>query len=203
MVSKNTKAHILSTALDLFALNGYEKTTMRAIANKVGVQSASIYYFFDSKESLLKAMFKEYASAFGKHRNTPDAIWKAASEKPLPDVLSMVFHSFGEPEERIRMMTLARVILSLQYENASALQLIEKVMIQEGLDYVSDVLRGLYSLGYIKETPFEWTAFILHSFALALFEESLRHLQPFEASRARYEEGIHFVCHALAQIIGT
>lgn len=202
MVATDTRSQILQAALDLFAMHGYEKTTMRAIAKKVGIQSASIYYFFDSKEGLLKEIFSEFISNFAKYRTPPDAIWSAAKEKPLSEALSMMFYTFGSPEERDRMMGISRVILSLQFENVVAQKILEKVLMQDALDYGMNVLRGLHILGLIREIDFKWTAFTFHAFAVAVFQESLRTLKPHETSSKEYEDGIRFVCSSFAKIIG-
>jgi AcrR family transcriptional regulator len=52
-----TKAAILQTALDMFRENGYEETTMRAIAERAGVSLGNAYYYFHSKEHLIQAFY--------------------------------------------------------------------------------------------------------------------------------------------------
>lgn len=47
---------ILAVAVDLFSSNGYDGTSMRDIAGKVGVRPASIYNHFSSKGDLLWAI---------------------------------------------------------------------------------------------------------------------------------------------------
>ncbi len=202
MIELDTKSQILSAAIGLFARHGYEKTTMRTIARKVGITSASIYYFFDSKEGLLETIFCEFESNFTKYRNSPDNILNAALEKPLSEVLSMIFYTFGSPDEQYRMMTLSRVVLSLQYENVAAQELYEKVMVSDALDYGVKVLKGLHSIGKIKEIDFEWTAFTFHAFALFIFQMSQRHIEPFTNSSYKFREGIRYFCTTFAQIIG-
>ncbi len=201
MTATDTKAQILSAAIDLFAQNGYERTTMRTIAKRVGVQSASIYYFFDSKESLLRTIFKEFELNFAKHRNKPNDIIKSAKYKPLSEVLSMLFYTFGNSEEHYRMMTISRVILSLQYENIGAQNLLEKVMIHDALDYGVCVLKGLHSLGVIREIDFQWTAFVFHSFAFAVLQENLRNLMSYADSSKKFEAGVNFLCMEFAKAI--
>ncbi len=201
-MAADTKSLILSAALDLFAQQGYEKTTMRTIAKKVGIQPASIYYFFESKESLLHAFFQEFASNFARYRNPPDVIWKAAKEQPLAEVLSLLFYTFGSPEERDRMMAISRVILSLQYENASAQKLFEEVFVRDAMEYGVEVLQGLHSLGIIIDIDFQWTAFLFHALAASLFQENLRRLKPYSDGSREFEDGIRFLCSNFAKIIG-
>jgi len=46
---EQTRALILNTALDLLRERGYERTTMRAIANQAGVSLGNAYHYFGSK----------------------------------------------------------------------------------------------------------------------------------------------------------
>src|ERR1044071_1729982 len=54
---EQTKLLILNAALDLLAERGYEKTTMRAIAEKAGVSLGNAYHYFRSKEHLVQAFY--------------------------------------------------------------------------------------------------------------------------------------------------
>jgi AcrR family transcriptional regulator len=49
-----TKALILETALEMFRERGYDETTMRAVAQKAGVSLGNAYYYFHSKEYLIR-----------------------------------------------------------------------------------------------------------------------------------------------------
>lgn len=49
---------ILDAAYKLFAENGFEKTSLSMIAKEVGVTKPAIYYYFSSKEELMKELFK-------------------------------------------------------------------------------------------------------------------------------------------------
>jgi AcrR family transcriptional regulator len=51
--AEQTRALIVDTALHLFTENGYEATTMRAIAQKAGVATGNAYYYFASKDDLV------------------------------------------------------------------------------------------------------------------------------------------------------
>lgn len=52
-----TKAKIVEAALRLFLANGYDATTMRAIASEAGVAVGNAYYYFPSKENLIQAFY--------------------------------------------------------------------------------------------------------------------------------------------------
>ena len=54
---EQTKAAILSAALEIFHERGYEETTMRAIAKRAGVSLGNAYYYYGSKEHLIQAFY--------------------------------------------------------------------------------------------------------------------------------------------------
>lgn len=49
----STRERILDIALDLFVDQGYEKTSLRQIAERLGYSKAAVYYHFASKEDIL------------------------------------------------------------------------------------------------------------------------------------------------------
>ena len=50
---------IIDTAEKLFAMNGFQGTSVRDIAQEAGVNVAMISYYFGSKEKLMEAVFEE------------------------------------------------------------------------------------------------------------------------------------------------
>jgi AcrR family transcriptional regulator len=52
----STRERILDTALDLFTENGYDKTSLREIADALGFTKAALYYHFERKEQILLAL---------------------------------------------------------------------------------------------------------------------------------------------------
>jgi AcrR family transcriptional regulator len=52
----DTRQRAIGVALELFAAQGYEKTSLREIADRLGITKAALYYHFASKEALLGAI---------------------------------------------------------------------------------------------------------------------------------------------------
>ncbi|MFI8854743.1 TetR/AcrR family transcriptional regulator [Streptomyces sp. NPDC053499] len=55
----NTRQRIQDVALELFAERGYEKTSLREIAEHLGVTKAALYYHFKTKEDLVTSLFED------------------------------------------------------------------------------------------------------------------------------------------------
>jgi AcrR family transcriptional regulator len=55
-----TRQRIQAIALELFAEQGYEKTSLREIAERLGVTKAALYYHFKSKEDIVRSFTEDY-----------------------------------------------------------------------------------------------------------------------------------------------
>jgi AcrR family transcriptional regulator len=59
-----TRNKILDEAARLIALKGFTAVTMRDIAAAVGINMSSIYYYYESKESLLKDIISRFEHGY-------------------------------------------------------------------------------------------------------------------------------------------
>lgn len=57
-----TRREVQRVALELFTRRGFEATSLRQIADAVGINKASLYYHFSSKEDILRSLFDERGS---------------------------------------------------------------------------------------------------------------------------------------------
>ncbi|MCK8677833.1 MULTISPECIES: TetR/AcrR family transcriptional regulator [Streptomyces] len=55
----NTRQRIQDVALELFAEQGYEKTSLREIAERLDVTKAALYYHFKTKEDIVISLFAD------------------------------------------------------------------------------------------------------------------------------------------------
>lgn len=55
----DTRQRIQDVALELFAEQGYEKTSLREIAERLEVTKAALYYHFKTKEDILISLFQD------------------------------------------------------------------------------------------------------------------------------------------------
>lgn len=57
----NTRQRIQDIALEMFAERGYEKTSLREIAERLGVTKAALYYHFKTKEDIVNSIVDDLA----------------------------------------------------------------------------------------------------------------------------------------------
>src|SRR5689334_12304074 len=58
----DTRARIIDVALELFAGQGYEKTSLREIADRLGVTKAALYYHFKTKDDIVHGIVESMAA---------------------------------------------------------------------------------------------------------------------------------------------
>jgi AcrR family transcriptional regulator len=74
----DTRSRAQKVALELFAEQGYEKTSLREIAERLGVTKAALYYHFKSKEDIVHSFTDDYFAEI-------DALLDWAKDQPRGD----------------------------------------------------------------------------------------------------------------------
>ena len=97
-----TRERIQSIALELFAEQGYEKTSLREIAERLGVTKAALYYHFKSKEDIVRSFVEDYRAEL------EQVIAWGASQPPTPETRAEILRRYtgivGEQLAVIRFM---------------------------------------------------------------------------------------------------
>src|SRR5437764_8236716 len=63
------RAELLEVAAEMFADRGFRATTVRDIADAAGILSGSLYHHFDSKESMVDEILRNFLDElFGRYR---------------------------------------------------------------------------------------------------------------------------------------
>ncbi|MEU6236429.1 helix-turn-helix domain-containing protein [Kitasatospora sp. NPDC047058] len=58
----DTRARIIAVALELFSEQGYEQTSLREIADRLGVTKAALYYHFKTKDDIVHGIVDSMAA---------------------------------------------------------------------------------------------------------------------------------------------
>lgn len=139
-VSEQRIAQILEAATAVFAENGFDRATMEDIADAVGINKATIYLYFDSKDALIRAIAealfaRELAGLRAAHELPGGAIQRLAAYYEAliaedAEVLPLMpllyeFYALGLRREDVRA-----VIADFIRQSAGLLEAI----IQEGID---------------------------------------------------------------------
>jgi AcrR family transcriptional regulator len=99
---RGTRARIQAVAVDMFTEHGYEKTSLREIAEALGVTKAALYYHFKSKEDIVRSLVEDY---FGR---VDGLVTWAEAEPPGPATRAEILRRYvaivQEGEAAFRML---------------------------------------------------------------------------------------------------
>lgn len=146
------KEKLLKTAIDLFAAKGFRGTSIRDIAQAMGMSISNIYHYFGSKEGLMLAILHE-------------------SSQKLVDRLKAITQLDKEPLERFKLLLETHIRISeARMNEAKIFSLDEEHLSPEGnkinrqiqreiLNIYIGELKTLKKLGYIQSRNLTVIAF--------------------------------------------
>jgi len=109
-----TRERILDIALELFSTQGYDKTSLREIAQRLGFSKAAIYYHFASKEEILLALHLRL------HEFGRDALQTMGEVGTSPELWAMLL------DQLIEQMLEHRALFILHERNRAALETLHR-----------------------------------------------------------------------------
>lgn len=112
---RDTKREIFLAAAELFAQNGYLGASMKDIARKAGIQAASIYGHYRSKEEIMDALIDHYLERMEQfHENLAQDSIDIDSQEDLGKALDKLMLHYN-PEEKALMSYLTRIVHREQF----------------------------------------------------------------------------------------
>lgn len=150
----------LDVATQLFAANGYDGTSLSAIAAEVGVRKPSLLYHFPSKEELRLAVLRR---VFERWNDVLPRVLQAATsgEDRFASLVSEVVHFFGEDPDR------ARLLLREMLDRPELLRDQMSQYVTPWLAILTDYIRRGQDRGYIRPNV-DPHAYLLHVIQLVI-----------------------------------
>ena len=153
----STKETILSVSAKLFAKSEYNKVTMREIGKAVGINPASIYYYFPSKADILKSLYDRYSTERLRGYPNLNELLSLVEMHPPHEVLMKSEYHFDEDIRETLDQILATAAHTINTDPES-----ERFIRENIFDSISSMLKPLLqqmvTLGKIK--PFDIERFI-------------------------------------------
>jgi AcrR family transcriptional regulator len=118
----DTRARIQQVALELFAQHGYDKTSLREIAERLDVTKAALYYHFKSKEDIVESLVQD-ADA----RTDELTAW-ARQQPPTPQARAEILSRY------LRLVADFHSVFRMLHQNQAAVSSLESAK-KRGVDY--------------------------------------------------------------------
>jgi AcrR family transcriptional regulator len=117
-----TKELIFDAFVEMTSASGYEKVTTRDIANRVGINSSSIYYHFENKEKILEHAYDYYAKHQYFNRKPAEEMKKLIETEDADGIVNAFTYTFvtEDMKKYVRMVLITKIIYMRLFQDAMA-----------------------------------------------------------------------------------
>lgn len=160
---EKTRLTIIAAAVDLFTEQGFEQTTMKQIARKVGIGDATIYKYFSTKDKIVFAYY---------HTKAIQSVAEYLEEEELE------FYSLQEKLQLLIDIYLGNMLPDREFVEHSLKMIMKSPSVlfdditpirKEFVSLIEDILTEAENKGEIAESPFiAMTAKLTNDFVLAV-----------------------------------
>ena len=161
MEKNNTREEILEAALDLFAVNGYEATSISQLADAVGIRKASLYSHFANKQDILDTVVETVLKGYADHSIFVRADWddpeftKDKTGMTAEDVAQLIQGQMRYILHDPHISKGRKMLMIEQFRNAELAELQTKQNYRDVLNYFMGMMRFLIREGILKDEDSE------------------------------------------------
>jgi AcrR family transcriptional regulator len=150
-------SEILEAALAVFAEKGFASARMDDIAARAGVTKGTIYLYFDSKESLFKALLQETAEA----RLGEFLALANAHEGPVAPFIAQLLRGIGTFVATTDRAVLPKIVIAEAGNFPELARFHHDIVISRVLGFVTSLIEKGQARGEFRKMPAEHAARLL------------------------------------------
>ncbi|MBR3382072.1 MAG: TetR/AcrR family transcriptional regulator [Clostridia bacterium] len=157
MEKSNTREEILEAALDLFAVNGYEATSISQLADAVGIRKASLYSHFANKQDILDTVIETVLKGYADHSIFVRADWddpeftKDMTGMTAEDAAELIRGQLRYILHDPHISKGRKMLMIEQFRNAELAELQTKQNYRDVLNYFMGMMRFLIREAVLKD----------------------------------------------------
>ncbi|MCI5868418.1 MAG: TetR/AcrR family transcriptional regulator [Dorea sp.] len=162
----NTRERIVDEALTLFSIRGFKGTSVKNIADAVGIKDSSIYKHYKSKQEIFDAIVEqmrkrmaEMSVALGIPQDVDESsvasVYGSLSLPELQEMSRKVFLFYLKDEFVSRFWRLAQIE---QYQNTEIYEIYRSVFFEQSIQYQTELFAEMIRQGSFKKADPEVVA---------------------------------------------
>lgn len=138
-----TKDKILFSAINLFSDKGYANTTMRKIAEVVGIKASSLYKHYKSKEDILSSIYAFFKEKFSEASSFSQNGLEQLEHMSSLELLNSSFYYFKHIMWTPYIIKIARIITMEQNKNQSAKNFFIQDFIEKPTQQIQEMFKQI------------------------------------------------------------
>ena len=149
-MAKTTKEDILTTALHLFAKDGYEAVSVSQIAGKLGMTKGALYRHYESKRDIFDHIVKrmeqgdgEQAEEYDMPADEKESMPEKYEEVSLDNFLEYCKSMFAYWTENDFASSFRKMLMLEQFRNAEMQALYQQYLVAGPAEYVKDLFESM------------------------------------------------------------
>jgi len=145
-----TKEIIFDTFIEMTSTLGYENVSIRDIAKKVGINSASMYYHFESKLKMLESVYDYYSKHLYENRKPVEEMKKIIETADADEILRSFVYTFVTDDQKkyVRMILITKIVYTRLFQDPVANAMFAESN-RNNAEYVISVLKHGIEVGRI------------------------------------------------------
>ena len=162
----NTRERIVDEALTLFSIRGFKGTSVKNIADAVGIKDSSIYKHYKSKQEIFDAIVEqmrkrmaEMSVALGIPQDVDESsvasVYGSLSLPELREMSRKVFLFYLKDEFVSRFWRLAQIE---QYQNTEIYEIYRSIFFEQSIQYQTELFAEMIRQGSFKKADPEVVA---------------------------------------------
>ncbi len=157
MEKSNTREEIVEAALELFAVNGYEATSISQLADAVGIRKASLYSHFAGKQDILDTVVETVLKGYADHSIFARADWddpeftKDMTGMTAEDAARLIRGQLRYILHDPHISKGRKLLVIEQFRNAELAELQTKQNYRDVLNYFMGMMRFLIREGALRD----------------------------------------------------
>ena len=181
-----TKERIIDEALRLFAVKGYKGTSVKAIAEAVGIKDSSLYKHFKSKQEILdtivaameehiEAMSRDFGLPSGEDIEEAAKVYAAFDEDMLVEFSNKIFLFYLKDSVVSRFWAMGTIE---QFQNQEVYHVFRKLFLDDSIIYQTKVFGQLIDQGVFTGADPQVMAIYFYTpifFLLSKYSNDLEH----------------------------
>jgi AcrR family transcriptional regulator len=151
------KVEINQAAFEFFALKGFDGCTLQEIADKVGINKATIYSHYSSKEELFLTVLAEQINKYA------DAVKNAVDkniDEPLDTILFKIVQAFCDNYPLDRLLLWKKTLLMVVSDSDEGVRASSRQVIYQMNQQIYKTINGLFITKGVDTTTPQFSKFI-------------------------------------------
>ena len=157
-----TKERIVQEALNLFSIKGFKGTSVKNIADEVGIKDSSLYKHFGSKQEIFDTIvleMKQRMSRLAERMKLPEEEYYVKSAQAygalsLEDLLALsrnIFLFYLKDDFMSRFWRMANME---QYQNSEVYEIFRQIFMEDSIMYQAELFGEMMNQGiFVKADP--------------------------------------------------